>query len=62
MAAVLLGNAVGLAASAAAAVHYQKAAQAESTASAYYAANHTKDGAEYQSLGPYAEKRCNSAD
>jgi hypothetical protein len=44
MAAVVLGNAVGLAANAAAAVHSQKAAQAESTASAYYAANNTEDG------------------
>jgi hypothetical protein len=44
MAAVVLGNAVGLAANAAAAVHYQKAAQADSTSSAYYAANNTKDG------------------
>jgi hypothetical protein len=44
MAAVVLGNAVGLAANAAAAVHYQKAAQASSTASAYYAANNTKYG------------------
>jgi len=46
MAAVVLGNAVGLAANAAAAVHYQKAAEAMSTASAYYAANNTKDGNE----------------
>jgi hypothetical protein len=44
MAAVVLGNAVGLAANAAAAVHYQKAAQATSTSSAAYAANNTKDG------------------
>ena len=44
MAAVVLGNAVGLAANAAAAVHFQKAAQDMSTASAYYAANNTKDG------------------
>jgi hypothetical protein len=44
MAAVVLGNAVGLAANAAAAVHYQKASQALSTASAYVAANNTKDG------------------
>ena len=44
MAAVVLGNAVGLAANAAAAVHYHKAAEAMSTASAHYAANRTKDG------------------
>jgi hypothetical protein len=44
MAAVVLGNAVGLAANAAAAVHYQKAAQAAGRAYAYYAANNTKDG------------------
>ena len=44
MAAVVLGNAVGLAANAAAAVHYQKAAQAVSASSAAYAANNTKDG------------------
>ncbi len=37
MAAVVLGNAVGLAGNAAAAVHYQKAAQADSISSAYYA-------------------------
>jgi hypothetical protein len=44
MAAVVLGNAVGLAANAAAAVHYHKAAQAAGTSSAAYAANNTKDG------------------
>ena len=42
MAAVVLGNAVGLAANAAAAVHYQKAAEAMSTASAYLASNNTE--------------------
>jgi hypothetical protein len=47
MAAAVLGNAVGLAANAAAAVHAQKAAQAYSTASAYYAANNTKVGYEF---------------
>jgi hypothetical protein len=47
MAAVVLGNAVGLAANAAAAVHAQKAAEASSTATAYYAANNTKDGNEF---------------
>ena len=50
MAAVVLGNAVGLAANAAAAVHYQKAAEAQSTASAYYADNNTKDGRRFASL------------
>ena len=44
MAVAVLGNAVGLAANAAAAVHYQKAAQVMGTASAYYAANNIKDG------------------
>ena len=44
MAAVVLGNAVGLAANAAAAMRSQKAAEADSTASAYYAANNTYDG------------------
>ena len=51
MAAVVLGNAVGLAANAAAAVHSQKAAEAVSTASAYYAANNTEDGRKFVSLG-----------
>ena len=51
MAAVVLGNAVGLAANAAAAVHYHKAAQANSAASAYYAANNTEDGKNFFSLG-----------
>ncbi len=50
MAAVVLGNAVGLAANAAAAVHFQKAAEADNTASAYYAANNTKDANEFHSL------------
>jgi hypothetical protein len=50
MAAVVLGNAVGLAASAAAAVHYQKAAQAMGAASAAYAANNTEDGLRFRSL------------
>jgi hypothetical protein len=50
MAAVVLGNAVGLAANAAAAVHYQKAAQATSAASAAYAANNTKDGDKFDVL------------
>jgi hypothetical protein len=41
MATVVLGNAMGLAANAASAVNYQKAAEAASTASVYYAANRT---------------------
>jgi hypothetical protein len=44
MAVVVLGNAVGLAANVAAAVHYQKTSEAQSAASAYDAANKTEDG------------------
>jgi hypothetical protein len=51
MAAVVLGNAVGLAANAAAAVYYQKAAQATSTSSVAYAANNIEDGDYFLSLG-----------
>jgi hypothetical protein len=51
MAAVVLGNAAGLAANAAAAVNYRKAAQAEITATAAYAANNTKDGDNHWSSG-----------
>ena len=47
MAAVVLGNAAGLAANAAAAVHTQKAAEAQIAASACFAANNTKDGHEF---------------
>jgi hypothetical protein len=50
MAAVVLGNAVGLAANAAAAVYYQSAAQASSTSSAAYAANNIKDSDNYFAL------------
>jgi hypothetical protein len=50
MAAVVLGNAVGLAANAAAAVHNHKASQAMDTASVNYAANNTKDGRRFQLL------------
>jgi hypothetical protein len=50
MAAVVLGNAVGLAANAAAAVRYQKAAQAMGAASTFYASNETNDGYELFSL------------
>jgi hypothetical protein len=54
MAAVVLGNDAGLAANAAAAVHFQKADEAASTASSYYAANNTKDGHEFVSLDLHA--------
>jgi hypothetical protein len=47
---VVLGNVVGFAANVAVAVHYQKAGDAYSTASAFYAANNTQDGHEYNSL------------
>jgi hypothetical protein len=50
MAAVVLGNAAGLAANIAAAVHYHKAAQAASTASAAFDANNTKDGISFKVL------------
>jgi hypothetical protein len=56
MAVVVLGNAVGLAANVAAAVHYQKAAHVMSAASAYYAANNTKDGETYESLSKAERK------
>jgi hypothetical protein len=57
MAAVVLGNAVGLAANAAAAVYYHKAAQAESAASAAYAANNTEDGKNFFILGQVEVQR-----
>ena len=57
MAAVVLGNAVGLAANAAAAVHFQKAAQALSTASEHYAANNTKDGFSFTLLSQVEVQR-----
>jgi hypothetical protein len=50
MAVVVLGNAVGLAANVAAAVHSQRAAEAASTASALFAANSTQAANEYESL------------
>ncbi len=50
MAVVLLGNAVGLAANIAAAVHSQRAAEAASTASALFAANSTQAALESFSL------------
>jgi hypothetical protein len=50
MAVVVLGNAVGLAANVAAAVHGQRAAEAASTASVLYAANNTQVAFESASL------------
>jgi hypothetical protein len=50
MAVVVLGNAVGLAANIAAAVHVQRAAEASSTASALFAANSTQLARESSSL------------
>ena len=50
MAVVVLGNAVGLAANVAAAVHVQRAAEAASTASVLYAANNTQVAFESASL------------
>jgi hypothetical protein len=60
MVAVVLGNAVELAANVAAAVHSQKAAEAASTASAYYAANNTKDGDKIDALGLHEVQLCYS--
>jgi hypothetical protein len=51
MAVVVLGNAVGLAANVAAAVHAQRAAEAASTASALFATNSTQLAREHESLG-----------
>ena len=50
MAVVVLGNAVGLAANVAAAVHAQRAAEAASTASVLFAANSTQAARENQRL------------
>ena len=50
MAAVVLCNAVGLAANAASAVHYQSAAAASSSAFERYAANNTEDGDYFRSV------------
>jgi hypothetical protein len=50
MAAVVLGNSVGLAANVASAVHFQRAAEAASASSTYYAAdNNSKDGGLFKS-------------
>ena len=51
MAVVVLGNAVGLAASAAAASHFQSAAEAYSTSSSFYAANNTQAAVEFARIG-----------
>jgi hypothetical protein len=51
MAVVVLGNAVGLAANVAAAVHVQRAAEAASTAAALFAANSSQAARESVSLG-----------
>jgi hypothetical protein len=50
MAVVVLGNAVGLAANVAAAVHAQRAAEAASSTSAFFAANNTKSVNSFRSL------------
>jgi hypothetical protein len=47
MAVVVLGNAIGLAGNFAATVQFQKAAEAYSTASAYFVANNTNDGSKH---------------
>ncbi len=47
MVAVVLGNVIGLAGNLAATVHFQKAAEAHSAASAHFAANDTEDGNKY---------------
>ena len=49
MAVVVLGNAVGLAANVAAAVHAQKAAEAASSTSAFFANNSTKSANSFRS-------------
>jgi hypothetical protein len=61
MAAVVLGNAVGLAANAAAAFYYHKAALAQGKASTYYAQNNTKDGLDSKSLTSEALLRAGAA-
>jgi hypothetical protein len=61
MAVVVLGNAVGLAANVRAAVHYQKAAEAMSTASAYLASNNTKDFDDLYTLSREEVQRGGSA-
>jgi hypothetical protein len=51
MAVVFLGNAVGLAANAAAVPRYQSAAEAYSTSSSFYAANNTQAAVEFARIG-----------
>jgi hypothetical protein len=60
MAVVVLCNAVGLAANAAAAVRCQKAAEAYSTASAFYSSNKTEDGDEFRLQGREEDQRAGS--
>ena len=57
MAVAVLGNTVGLAGTIASAVHYQKAAEAASAASAHYIANSTSDGNIFLSLGQQKRQR-----
>ena len=61
MAVVVFGNAVGLAANVRAAVLYQKAAEAMSTASAYLASNNTKDFNDFNTLSREEVQRGGSA-
>jgi hypothetical protein len=60
MAAVVLGNTVGLAANIAAAVYYQKTAETVSAASGFFAANSTALGLEYQLSGTTLNKLAHS--
>jgi len=60
MAAVVLGNTVGLAANVAAAVFYEKAAEALIAASPYYVANNTKDADDSVKLSQVEGQRAGS--
>jgi hypothetical protein len=60
MVVVVLGNAVGLAANAVAAACYQKAAEAYSTAFAFYSFNKTEDGNEFRLRGREEDQRAAS--
>jgi hypothetical protein len=60
MVAVVLGNAVGLAANIASAVHYQKASEAAGAASASYASSSTKDGDAFRALSRQELQRAGS--
>jgi hypothetical protein len=57
MAVAVLGNTVGLAGTIASAVHYQKAAEAASAASAHYISNSTSDGNIFFSLAQQERQR-----